>query len=214
VNRPRLTIRSLLVLIAVAGVAFSYFNNFRRMRTAEAELAKLRSEVGHLQEGAEDEVAAVRIASEEPLTWQTRVRIPKGQRYRVAYSALWREATQMPQWFAAQPVPAGESVVTVRVLKDPRDDRWKITTIVRHADGVARIGTTLPDEISTVFRGTHDIMSTGVGRQTVVRPGGQSLRILDERYFSGESLLLYGDRAPKEDVVGIYAELQPDVGPL
>ena len=79
---------------------------------------------------------------------------------------------------------------------------------------MSRSGTTLPDEISAVFRGTHDVLSTGVGRQTVTRPNGQSLRLLDERYFSGESLMLYGDRAPKEDLVGIYAELQPDIGPL
>ncbi len=213
-NRPQLTIRSLLLLIAVIGLAFSYINNFQRMRTAEAEVARLRDEVGYLQAGGEDEIAAVRIVSEEPLTWQTRVRIPKGKPYRVAYSALWREATGSPQWFAAQPVPAGESIVTVRVIKDPRDDRWKMTTIVRHVEGVARIGTALPDEIAAVFRGAHDVMSTGVGRQTVTRPGGQSLRILDERYFSGQSLMLYGDRAPKEDLVGIYAELQPDIGPL
>lgn len=213
-NRPQVSIRDLLLLAALVAIALSYTNNLRRMRTAEAELARLRDEVGYLQASDEDEVAAVRIAAEEPLTWQTRVRVPKGKPYRVAYSALWRESTQAPQWFSAQPVPAGESIVTVRVLRDPRDDRWKITTIVRHVDGVSRSGTALPDEISAVFRGTHDIMSTGVGRKTVTRPNGQSLRLLDERYFSGQSMMLYGERAPKEDLVGIYAELQPDIGPL
>lgn len=212
--RWQVSIRDLLLLAAMVALVLSYASNLRRMRTAEAELARLRDEVGYLQAGDEDEIAAVRIASEEPLTWQTRVRVPKGKPYRVAYSALWRESTAAPEWFSAQPVPAGESIVTVRVLRDPRDDRWKITTIVRHLDGVSRSGTTLPDEISAVFRGTHDVLSTGVGRQTVTRPNGQSLRLLDERYFSGESLMLYGDRAPKEDLVGIYAELQPDIGPL
>jgi len=101
-----------------------------------------------------------------------------------------------------------------RSRQDPRDDRWKITSIIRHADGIARIGTTLPDEISEIFRGTHDVMSTGVGKQTVTCPVGQSLRILDERYFSGSSLLLYGDSGPRENLVGVYAELQPDIGPL
>ena len=211
---PRLTIRQLLWWIAVVGLALSYLNNFRRMRTAEAELALLRSEVGHLQAGDADELAAVRIAATEPLQWQTRVRVPKGQPYRVAYSALWREATGAPQWYSAQTVPPGESVVTVRVLKDPRDDRWKMHLIVRHAHGVSRSSTALPEEIAEVFRGSHDVISTGVGRQTATRPAGQSLRLLDDRYFAGQSLMLYGDRAPKEDVVGVYAELQPDVGPL
>jgi len=212
--RPQVTIRGLLVLIAVLGFAISYVKNFYRMRAAESELARLHDEVGYLQPSGPGEIAAVRTASEEPLTWQTRVRIPKGTPYRVAYSALWPASTRSPSWFAAQPIPVGESVITVRVLKDPRDDRWKISTIVRHADGVARIGTTLPEEISEVFRGSYDVMSSGVGRQTTRRPAGETLRILDERYFAGASLLLYGDRGPEEDLVGVFAELQPDVGPL
>jgi hypothetical protein len=76
------------------------------------------------------------------------------------------------------------------------------------------MGTALPDEISAVFRGHYDVMSAGVARQTVTRPAGQPLRILDERFFSGQSLMLYGDRPPGEDLIGVYAELQPDTGPL
>ncbi|TVP95555.1 MAG: hypothetical protein EA381_18685 [Planctomycetaceae bacterium] len=212
--RPQLTIRSLLVLVAVVGFGLSYFSNLIRMRAAESELTRLRQEVGFLDGSEANEIAAVRVPAEEPLTWRTRIRVPRGQAYRLAYSAIWAEATAGPDWFAAQPIPAGESTVTIRVIKDPRDDRWKITSIIRHADGIARIGTTLPDEISEIFRGTHDVMSTGVGKQTVTCPVGQSLRILDERYFSGSSLLLYGDSGPRENLVGVYAELQPDIGPL
>ncbi len=213
-NRPQLSIRGLLILIAVFGFGMSYIANLTRMRQAEAELANLRREVGFLADSGAQEIAAVKIPSEEPLTWRVRVRVPPGKPYRLAYSALWAEATAGPQWFAAQQVPTGESTVTIRVLKDPRDDRWKISLILRNGDGVSRVGTTLPDEISSVFRGSHDVMSTGVGRHSVARPVGESLRILDERYFSGTSLLLSGDNGPREDLVGIYAELQPDIGPL
>lgn len=214
VRPPQVTIRGLLLIVALLGFGLSYSTNLIRMRVAEAELTRLRQEVGHLDASEPDEIAAVRVAAEEPLTWRTRIRIPRGQAYRLAYSALWSKATAEPEWFAAQTLPAGESTVTVRVLKDPRDDRWKLTTIIQHAEGVSRIGTALPDELSAVFRGTHDVMSTGVGRQTVTCPVGQSLRILDERYFSGTSLLLYGDSGPHEDLVGVFAELQPDIGPL
>ncbi len=86
--------------------------------------------------------------------------------------------------------------------------------MIRHADGVSRIATALPDEISSVFRGSHDVISAGVGRQTVTRPGGDPLRIIDERFFAGNSMLLYGDRGPSEDLVGVFVELQVDKGPL
>ncbi len=184
------------------------------MRTAEAELRQLRSEVGYLELSADDEVAVVRIAVDEPMVWQARVRVPTTPPYRVAYSAVWHGATNKPDWFAAQPLPPGESVVTIRVQKDPRDDQWRISTIVRHADRVGRIGTVLPDEISSVFRGSHDVISGSVGKQTVTRAAGQTIRLFDERYFSGTGLLLYGDRAPDSEVVGVFAELQPDIGPL
>jgi len=211
---PQVSLRTLLLAVAAVGFALSYANHWVRMRAAEFELSRLRDEVGYLQATDGNEIAAVRVVTEEPLTWQVRVRVPAGVPYRLAYSALWPESTQRPDWFAAQRVPAGESSIMVRVSKDPRDEQWKMSTIVRHADNVARIGTTLPEKITAVLRGRYDVMSTGVGRQTVTRPVGQSLRILDERYFAGSSMLLYGDRGPQEDLVGIFVELQPDQGPL
>jgi len=208
----QVSIRGLLVLVASIGFVISYATNFSRMRIAESELAKLRDEVGFLQPSESDEVAAVRVLADEPLTWQSRVRIPAGHSYRMAYSALWTASQQAPEWFAAQPIRPGESTIIVRVLKDPRDDRWKMSLIIRHADGVSRIATALPDEISSVFRGSHDVISAGVGRQTVTRPGGDPLRIIDERFFAGNSMLLYGDRGPSEDMIGVFVELQVDNG--
>lgn len=212
--RRQLSLRSLLVTVAAVGFGLSYVSNFYRMRSAEAELTRLRDEVGYLNGGGANEIAAVRLDSDVPLVWQTRVRVPQGKPYRVAYGALWQEARQKPQWYAAQPVPAGESLVTIQVLKDPRDERWKIVASVRHEGGLGRIGTTLPEEIAEKLRTPHDVVSSGVGRRTETRADGDSLRLLDERFFSGRSLAFYGDQPPKEDLVGVFAELQPDVGPL
>ena len=213
-GRPQLSIKGLLLCMTAFGFGVSYVRNTIRMRVAERELVLLRQVAGVLDESQPDEIAAVRIGSDEPLTWRTRVRIPNGTPYRLAYSSLWAASTAGPDWFAAQAMPPGESVVTVRVMRDPRDDRWKISAVIQNTSGVSRIGTTLPDELVSVFRGSYDVMSTGVGRQTVIRPAGDSLRILDERYFSGTSLLLSGDDGPREDLVGVYVELQPDIGPL
>ncbi len=212
--RPRFSLRQSLVFAAVMGLVLSYALNFRRMRIAEYELRRLQNEVGYLEGWESDEIAAVRIAADQPLTWQARVHVPSSARYRLAYSAVWRSESSKPDWFSAVRMPAGESIVTIRVLKDPRDDRWKISTAVRNPDATDRAGTVLPDEISEVLRGSHDVISAGIRQQTTTRSVGQSLRLFDERYFSGSSLLLYGDRPPEEDLIGIFAELQPDVGTL
>jgi hypothetical protein len=77
------------------------------------------------------------------------------------------------------------------------------------------MATVLPSDHAGVFRGSHEVVSTGVGRETFAISSSKSIRLLDERWLVGEgSLLLYGDRAPEHDQIGIYAELQPDVGPL
>jgi hypothetical protein len=55
----------------------------------------------------------------------------------------------------------------------------------------------------------------GVGRETTKVAQHGSIRLLDERWLVGEGgLLLYGEQTPERDQIGIYAELQPDVGPL
>ncbi|MEM6688683.1 MAG: hypothetical protein AAF664_04595, partial [Planctomycetota bacterium] len=92
----------------------------------------------------------------------------------------------------------------------------KIATISTSQAGTKRMATTLPEEHTRVFRGSHEVLSTGIPRgQTVRSSRDQSMRLLDERWLVGEgALLLYGDRDPEEDQIGIYAELQPDNGPL
>jgi len=212
--RFQLSLRTLLASTCVLCLALAFGINFRRMRAAEYELQQLRAEIGYLEPSTADQIAAVRVASDEPLVWQARVRIPKNKRYRVAYSAIWSAATNQPDWFAAQPVPEGESIVTVRVMKDPRDDKWRMSTIIRHANGTGRIGTVLPDEISDVFRGSHSTMIGGVGKRTVLRPANESIRLFEDRYILGTGLSLYGDRPPATDIIGVFAELQPDIGTL
>ena len=105
--------------------------------------------------------------------------------------------------------------MVLRILKDPRDESWKITTLVQSVDGTKRSSTVLPEDHVVVFRGSHDVVSTGVPRKTTTVEKTASLRLLDERWIVGEgSLMLYGDKPPERDQIGIYVELQPDVGPL
>ncbi len=210
----QLSIRTCLLLTLLVGLALGYAITFKRMRRAESELQRLRNEVGYLEPVATDHIAAIRIPSTTQLEWKARVSVPEAQAYRLVYSAIWREATFKPDWFSAQALPAGESTVTIQVIKDLRDDRWKLAIMVHHSGGVARMATALPDEISNVFRGSHDVISGGVGGEPLTAPAGETIHLFDERYFSGEQLLLYGDRAPPSDLIGVFVDLQPDNGPL
>jgi hypothetical protein len=212
----RLSLREYLGLVTIAMLLIGLMTTALRLRSSQAEVARLRAETGYLRDTDPGQIAAARAPSDQPLTYRIRVRVPPdSSRFRVAYSSLWAKESASPQWYGAVPVPVGESLITVRIREDPRDGRWKIATLVAAPLGTRRMATVLPPEHVEIFRGSHEVLSTGIGRETFAAGSSQSIRLLDERWLVGEgSLLLYGDKAPSRDQVGIYVELQPDVGPL
>ncbi len=216
-RRPtRISLREYLGLMTIVMLAVGLALNSYRLQDLRQEIKVLRIETGYLAKTAPVQIAAARAPSDQPLTYRVRVRVPDANtRFRVAYSSIWPQNSAGPQWFGAVPVPPGESIVTVRIQEDPRDSKWKIATLVGSKEGNRRMATTLPPDQIQVFRGSHDALSTGVGRETVAVDASRSIRVLDERWLVGEgSLLLYGDRPPDRDQIGVYAELQPDDGPL
>ena len=214
-RRLRISLREILALATIAALGLAYVSARWQLVQLRAEVERLRLETGYLSETEEGQIAAVRVPSDEPLTYRLRVRVPDAPAFRVAYSSIFPHGAVSPYWFAAVEVPPGGSVVTVRIGEDPRDARWKITTLVRSDRGTKRVATALPEEHARVFRGSHEVWSTGIGRQTVAASVDQSIRLLDERWLvGGGGLLLYGDRPPDRDQVGVYAELQPADQPL
>lgn len=219
VSRARsrtLSLREYIGLVTIVMLSVGLITTTLRLRDRESELGTMRKEFGYLSNTLPGQIAAARAPSELPLTYRIRVRVPDGEEsYRMAYSSHWPKNSSGPLWFGAVPVPPGESIVTVQILEDPRDRRWKISASVAAAVGTRRMATVLPEDQVSIFRQSHDVISAGIGRETLAVASGESIRLLDERWLVGEtSLLLYGDRAPQEDQVGVYAELQPDVGPL
>ncbi|MEL6104835.1 MAG: hypothetical protein AAFU85_02305 [Planctomycetota bacterium] len=208
------TLGSLLLWVTIIAMACALTVTVRRLRSAESELEFLREEVGYLGETNNNQIAAVRALVYEPLTYQFRVRVPEGPDYRLAYSSLWPSDASEPEWFGGLKVPAGESTVIVRVLKDPRDDRWKIAAICRSELGTRRIGTTLPDDHTQLFRSPQDWSNSGVSRIAQVADVGDSIRLLENRIIRGEEALMFGARPKGQDAVGVFAQLEPDSGPL
>jgi hypothetical protein len=212
----RLSLREYLGVVTIAMLLIGLLTTAIRLHSSQAEVARLRAETGYLRDTEPGQIAAARAPSDQPLTYRIRVRVPPGtSRFRVAYSSLWPKESARPQWYGAVPVSVGESLITVRIQEDPRDSRWKISTIVATPLGTRRMATVLPPDHVDIFRSSHEVVSTGIGRETFAAGSSESIRLLDERWLVGEgSLLLYGDRAPSRDQIGVYVELQPDIGPL
>ena len=187
----------------------------RRVATLRDEVDRYRAEVGYLRPGDADSIAAVRVPWDEPLQFRYRVRVPDEGRYRLTYGTTWSAGKARPDWMSAVPLPPGESRVTVRVLEDPRDRRWKVAAIVATPEGTRRSGTTLPADQERIFRDTAERLSSGVEFTTVTGTAGQSIRLMDLRWLVGEgALMLYGSAPPRDDQIGLFAEVQPDSGPM
>ncbi|MFG0263014.1 MAG: hypothetical protein ACF788_11535 [Novipirellula sp. JB048] len=221
--RPRLStapkrqwsLREFLGLVTIGMLSVALVVSLARVRRAETELARLRYEHGYLAPSGSDEIAASRAPSDQPLTYRARVRVPEGPRYRVCYSTWWPKDSSAPEWFAAVDLPPGESVVTVKLGSDPRVSRWKIITTVQSERGTKRLATVLPEEHVAIFRGTHDALRSGIGSGTVRKGVSSSIRLIDDRWLVGEAeVSLYGDIPSSENQVGVFAELQPDRGPI
>lgn len=212
----RLSLREYLGLVTIAMLMVGLAITATRLQKSAAVVAALRTENGYLTETQPGQIAAARAPSDQPLTYRVRVRVPSSSaRFRVAYSSILPKQSSSPRWYGAVPVDPGESLVTVRILEDPRDKRWKMATVVGSPQRTKRMSTVLPPEHVEVFRGSHEVVSAGVNRETHAVSTTDSIRLLDERWLVGEgALLLYGDRAPENDQVGVYLELQPDTGPL
>jgi len=214
-----------------------------RLHLARQELEQLHQQVGYLPDSGQGEIAAVRISTDEPLTYRFRVRIPgtsssstfrwsdtdpppswarppasetglSPARYRIAFGTVLPQGAMQPQWIAAAGLYPGESWVTVRIAEDPRDGAWKISTLVRDDRGTNRTSSRLPPEQVATFRSSHSVIGVGLPRQKSLVTDQLPVRLLDERWITGSSLLLYGDRPPESDQVGVYAELQRADTPL
>jgi len=209
----KFTLREMIGLVTIIALVAALWNSSRRLRDQERELTVMRKEFGYLAPSEPYELAASRSPSDQPLSYRMRVRLPpqKGTDfpYQIVYSSLWEAGESEPTWFGGVRGPGGESLITVQILDDPRDGKWKLATVVSSSSGTSRMSTVLPPPHEGIFRGSYDVISAGIGRDTLISEFGSSVRLLDERWLIEDAGVVLDGFAPKESQVGVYAELRP-----
>ena len=209
----RFSLRESLGLMTIAILAIGLWLTSSKLRDREEELRVMRQEFGYLAPSRADQIASSRSPSDQPLTYKMRVRLPRdlpaGISYQLVYSSIWESGRAAPTWFGAVPMPQGESLVTLQILNDPRDSKWKIAAVVSSTEGTSRIATGLPPPHEAIFRGSHDVISTGLGRETLLMAIGESIRLLDERWVVGSQGVMLDGGPPRENLVGVFAQLEP-----
>jgi hypothetical protein len=79
--RARYSLRTLLIVVAIACVAIGSYVIGTRLNEAERQLRALRTETGHLTIDDRSKVHVIRVDMDEPETWRWRMFIPQGHRY-------------------------------------------------------------------------------------------------------------------------------------
>lgn len=205
----RFSLRTGLLILAFAALLLSHLWTSFQLRKTRSQLLQLRSEAGYLNLENEGQTVAIRVPTDEVLTWRYRVHIPDAAQGRLSYSTYWPANEADPEWYGAQALQPGESVVTIRVAEDPRDKKWKIGTTVRSGENTLRMETSLPEEHVELFRQSHTTFSCGVGYEQWSGPPTGSVMLVDDRLpdAAGGSLL-YGGAAPESPLRGVFVKLE------
>jgi hypothetical protein len=138
--RPKFSLLTLLVLVAIACALIGFYVMGTRLRKAERELQLLRSETGRLTIGDRSKVHVIRVPVDEPNTWRWRMFIPKGHQYSWNIAAEAIPADDVPQQAGSKAVSNepywerdNEVLVTARLRREEGND-WRLVVESRIGD--------------------------------------------------------------------------------
>jgi hypothetical protein len=169
----RFSLLAFLLAITVICLAVSHWHTSRQLATALLELRRLRDETGYLTIDDRTKFHAVALDSGEPNTWQWRLFLPKGARYKwnIACHDIPRDSppaqagvtagSNEPYWKSEN-----EVLVTAR-LREADEGSWTLSVTSKIGDSDNQMsGATLkipPDKIewmSTVSSTDGQVIGT------------------------------------------------------
>ena len=136
--RTRYSLRTLLILVAVAGVIVGSFVVGTRLKQAQRELKVLREETGRLTIGDRSQVHVINVAvddvtGDEPSTWRWRLFIPKGHKYSWNLAAENIPQHEVPQEAGVKAVSyesyweRDNEVLVTATLRRQDDQHWRLS---------------------------------------------------------------------------------------
>jgi hypothetical protein len=81
--RPRISLRNLLLLMTCVALAVVLRQTRQQIPPIQAEIRLLRMELGFLTIDHPEKITAIKLQTGDPLTWQWRIYLPAGRKYRL-----------------------------------------------------------------------------------------------------------------------------------
>lgn len=163
-RRSRFSLRSLLIVTVIAVLGLTVWKLYADLTPLQAEVRKLRSEVGALYIDDESKFHAIQMPSDDEYTWKWRIWIPVGRRYRVSYVGEQIPAAgqpSSPSRLSLTLAEPGEHVVQYQIRADAQLGAWTDRLIARSAG----VGSTRQDWVSW---GSKTSTTGGVGKSTEI----------------------------------------------
>jgi hypothetical protein len=181
--RATYSLRTLLIVVAVACFATGAYVVGTRLRQAESELRALRDETGRLTIEDRSKVHVISVPVDEPNTWRWRMFIPQGRRYSWNLAAEEIPQDGVPQRPA---IKAGsnepywerdnEVLVTARLRREG-DGHWRLAVESRIGDSQWQMsGGALKIPAGKLAWNTEEASTdgrvAGSAGQQILEPGG------------------------------------------
>jgi hypothetical protein len=175
----RLTQFSLLNLVlmtTIVALGVTVYLLQQRVAPLEAEVKRLRDEVGELNIQDPSKLHAIQVQTDNQLEWKWRIYVPEGVSYAVRSYGNQIPEDNFPQWggtmYLREP---GEHVLRYVIRYDPEGDRWEGSLQMKSGS----VGSHHQPWVTWKGRGST---SSGVGMTTQVFEPDKRVLITRRRY--------------------------------
>ena len=173
--RPRISLLSALLLLAVAGMAIVIVQLWREVGPQRQELRQLRNEVGYLTIDDPKRFHAIEVLTNKDWSWKWRIWVPEGETVAARMSLGDVPRDGFPDHDRSINLEPGEHWITLELHQDPIAGKWTYV----FATPVAR---TRNFDISVdqawMAWVQYQAQSEGVGYESVILPQHDARHLL------------------------------------
>lgn len=206
-SRRSLSLLTMLLLVAICCLSISHFNTSRQLAESQRELRRIRDEVGYLTVEDETKVNIVALQTGDPNTWQWRLYIPKGARYKwnVACEDIVLDSpTQKPnQGVSNEPYweSSNRVLVTARLIRNQGSDKCTLSVTSKIGNSTHQMG-------GTSLRFSQDKLPSSSIQRSI--RGTNGTETVDP---AGPIFLIQQRDVPEQDAItGQFINSQPTPG--
>jgi|GEM_PF-6900970 len=205
----RWNLRTGFLWLTGASLIASHLWTSQQLAHTRRELQQLRYSTAQLDPLQRDQIGLARVPLDEPDRWQLRLWLPEGRGYELQASTLWLAGAAEPDWQPVLALPQGASLLTCSLTRTPDNRRWDLALVIRRGSNTTGRRLPLTEGQSQRFPSSGRYWVSQIESGPRYTNPAKPTALLLEHLLSADGTMLYGDRPPDRDQVGVYLRLAP-----